>query len=201
MKIAFCGYNTSLCHKLAKFVAHDVLNNYDAVFLQDSRPEISELVDASSPANMDWRTLWSAVQNRFYQLNFKDSDLVVSPTCGIDLMAAQAVWLKTLVEQSQGLSIVNAQGEAIPQNIAMINRTGSVLQVIVNQTEDEMEYWDKVYAVIPAIETVGSNLQNDVIAQYKDFLDSGPAFKDVIRLPDNESSAMDILRQEFNVKK
>ena len=201
LRIAFCGPNVELNDKLMRH-AKDLIENevVEINVLPNPFPEVMETMrmDSLKDIDVDWITLLVNTYRRMLEIGAREDDLVFSASCGIDQLVVQATYLQDRMERSSsGLLIADATGqEAAPAEMAMINRTGAVLQVLLNQTEEEVaEYWDFVYAVLPVV--IGVNKTPEaILMQYEDFLTSVPAFTGIGRLPDNETSAMDLLEKE-----
>jgi hypothetical protein len=200
LRIAFCGPNPMLNDNLVRHV-NDLLSN-DVVEAQQLPNVFQETmerlhIDNLQEIDLDWVNLWISVQRRMDEHKYRDTDLVLSATCGLDQLIIQATYLQDQVERaSSGLVIADATGQESSLDASLVNRTGSILQVLLNQTEEEVvEYWDFVYAVVPA--ALGVSLTPDaLLVQYEDFLTTVPAFASVEKLPDNEDAAKDALDQE-----
>jgi len=201
LRIAFCGPNHELNNNLVRHVK-DLIGNevVDVRVMPNPYQEAMEITKRENFVNidMDWINLWIASFRRMVELGLEDEDLVISATCGIDQLVVQAAYLQGKVEENNnGIVIADATGQNITgQEMALINRAGAVVQVILNQTEEEiLEYWDYVYAVLPVALGV-AKIPDAILMQYEDFLTDAPAFAGVQRLPDNEEAAMDALQQE-----
>ena len=201
LKIGFCGPNPELNDRLARHVK-DLIGNevVDVIMLPNPYQEVMEIVRNENFQNIDidWVNLWIATYRRMVEVGAREGDLVLSTTCGLDQVVIQAAYLQSQVERgSHELLIADATGQTrTSAEMALLNRSGSVLQVLLNQAEEEMaEYWDFVYAVLPVALGVAST-PDAILVQYEDFLTSVPVFSMIDRLPDNEEAAQDALSQE-----
>lgn len=201
LAIAICGPNMELNESLTG-VIHDLL--YSDTLEQSIMRHPMERIAAETGReefdghDIDWMNLWSSSCRRVELEGLKDKDVIISSSCGIDQLCYQAAWLGDQMEREKvGLSLVDASGNPIDSgNSIWINRSGSVLQVLLNSTEEEVfDYWDFIYAVLP-VEVELSAAQAPLLVQYQDFLGSVPVFEDVIRLPDNLDAASDALKNE-----
>lgn len=199
LRIAFCGPNIKLNQRLSR-ETNDMISSFtEPRLLNHPLEELLEFTRSKDWAlDLDWLTLYINVWRALTQIKLQEEDCIISPTCGIDNVATSAAWLS---EQAKIIkrktTLLDAQGnEMVTQDHAVLNRTGSILQVILNQAEQEsIEYWDFIYAVLPVSSTL-SNTNDELLTQYQDFITTVPAFDRVQRLPDNESSALDFLQQE-----
>lgn len=138
----------------------------------------------------DFMNLWSSVWGRLRQFEFTNSPILISPTCGLDQVAHQALFVA-----EKALSIQT--GLKVPDQIAndraaLLNRAGAALQIIINQTEIELaEFWSFVYLVAPE-----STAYSNLIDQYVDFIRAAPAFFKVVPLPRNTQEAIEFLKDQ-----
>lgn len=150
--------------------------------------------------DLDWMNLWASTLRRMTIESLRQQDVIISASWGIDQVAHQAAFLSDQVIRQQIGGLVGPDGKPIvaPEQTMATNRTGGVLQVLVNSAEFEaVEVFDFTYSVIPVALTPDTNeTQAAVLAQYDDFLATVPAFQNVVRLPDNEEAALDALRIE-----
>lgn len=201
LRIAFCGPNLELNRKLALAVKDLIYEeNLDFEEVPNPLEHVARTTgrDRFEGHDMDWANLWGTSIRRM-MLENTTADVVISATCGIDQLAYEAAWLAQQMAESQSaLALVDAKGQPIAGEQAVwINRSGAVVQVILNSTEEEVfEYWDFVYSVLPVVSASSPSI-DALVFQYKDFLDTAPAFQQRVKgLPDNEEAAMDALRAE-----
>lgn len=203
LRIAFCGPNVRLNQELVDFVKNDLLFGFqlDPVIIQNPVAEILDFLKmkqdelSSTMEYMDWVNLWSVNWRNLKEVRHRKEACVLSPSCGIDQLAVQAAWFADQTLMTKTLSLPNSYAD---MDVAGLNKTGSVLQVILNQTEQEVaDWWTHVYAVLPVSSKL-SITPSEVITQYDDFLTSAPAFDAVQRIPDNPTSAKDFLREEVD---
>lgn len=188
LRIAFCGPNYEGKEKLVNFARH-LLNREFSVVLEPSH--VIGSLDSG-----DWAELHAVNWRILEELNLSNQEIVFSPSCGIDQVVNQAVRLAKLATKATAIALPESYRDV---DVSGINKTGSVLQVILNQTEQEVvDWWTHVYAVLPAT-SVLSVTQDDVLTQYDDFLKSVPAFSSVTRIPDDLTSAQDFLKKEAEV--
>jgi hypothetical protein len=180
----------------------DEIYNEDLSFAEIEHPmvKVMEMTgrEKFEKNDLDWMNMWSISIKRMMIEGAQESDVVVSSSCGVDNVCLQAAWLAEQVDRSQGsMSLVDAEGNPLlGEEGIMINRSGSVLQAIMNSAEEEVfEMWDFVYAVVP-VEVELSAIPAPIMAQYQDFLGKVPVFKDIMHLPDNPYAAADALREE-----
>lgn len=202
LRVAFCGPNMELCDGLA-YEAKELIygESMDVVLLPNPLREVLDLTHRTKfeGHDLDWMNLWTTSFRRVMMEGSSGSQVVVSGSCGLDQLAIQATWLGEQMNAYQsGLVIADATGQVHqPGEVeAMVNRSGAVVQVLLNSSEEEVVgYWDFVYAVMPASSGL-SGAPNEVISQYSDFLASVPAFAGIVRLPDNKEAAVDALTNE-----
>lgn len=199
LRIAFCGPNIKLNQKLTNEARNLVSSFVEPHIMRHPLEEVLEFTrDQDWVLDIDWLTLNTNVWRALTQIKLQEEDCVISPTCGVDSVATSAAWL---AEQAKILqrksSLLDAEGrEIVTHDHAALNRTGSIVQVLLNQAEQEsVEYWDFIYAILPVSSTL-SNMNDELLTQYQDFITNVPAFDRIERLPDNESSALDFLQQE-----
>jgi len=202
LRIAFCGPNVPLNESLA-IHSRDLIYREDLEFIPIGNPlhqvgQITRREDYMG-SDLDWLNLWSSSMRRMTLENYRDQDVLISSSGGLDQVALQAAWLSEQMTQHQ-TGLVGPDGKPIQtvEQIMATNRSGAVLQVVINSAEYEvMEIFDFSYCVIPAgiaTDTPGEILA--ILAQYDDFLTDIPAFTNIVRLPDNEEAAKDALRNE-----
>src|SRR4051812_27324350 len=169
----------------------------DAAVINNPVAEVIEFTGKKDweNADIDWMNVWATGLRQMALLQRADTPIVISPSCGIDQLAVQAAWLGDQMQaNAQALEVVSQ--EMMLEREAVFNRSGSCLQVILNSAEEEVhDCWDFIYALLPVASGI-SVAPDAVLTQYADFLLSVPAFRDVQRLPDNETSALDVLAGE-----
>jgi len=199
LKITFCGPNFELNDRLAHEVKELVYgSSMDIVVMQNAVRDVVEITKRPefTGDDLDWINLWAACLRRMQLEGLGDTQVVVSTSCGVDQVALQAAWLAEQMGHRQNeLVVADATGQNIyAEGQAMMNRSGAVLQVLLNSAEEEaVECWDFIYAVMPVIPPPNPN---DAVAQYFDFLNTVPAFGGIVKLPDNEEAAKDALKNE-----
>lgn len=141
-------------------------------------------------SSSDWQNLWRAVHRYtglLEHIGLDDKAPIVSPTCGLDDVALQAMWFADLrTKLETGLQVVGDNSGAI-----LLHRTGSILQVLLSQFEEELDSWDKVYYRSQAED------EPDLVSQYEDFLGEIPTLSRVIRLPRDLSLAKEQLQEDL----
>lgn len=186
LRIAFCGPNRALNYELVQFVRYE-LRDIKPVILEHPAHEIADINDP------DWSNLWRSSLRNMAEAKNRQVPLVLSASCGIDEVVEQAVLLAEAAIKKQSIALPDSYSQV---DVAGLNKIGSILQVILNQTEQEVvDWWTNVYAVLPTASKL-SVAQDEVLTQYDDFLTSVPAFQDVQRLPDEPTSAKDLLKEE-----
>ena len=203
LRIAFSGPNLPLNESLSR-VVRDLMYSEDLDFYEVSHP-MMKVVESTGwdqekfdGHNIDWMNLWSVSIMRMNLERIREIDVVTSPSCGVDNVCLQATWLAEQVDRAQvGLSLVDPMGNPIASGETVwINRSGAILQTILNSTEEEfISFWDFVYAVLP-VEVELSTATAPLLIQYRDFITTIPAFQGIIHLPDNLDAATDALKNE-----
>lgn len=200
IRISFCGPNTKL-NRILVNETQKLLSEFEPVVMRHPIEELLEFTrDEEWTNEIDWLTLNTNVWRQMAQIRYQNETVLISPSCGIDNVASTATWLAEqarLIEKSG--SLLRSDGkQMIRKEHILFNRTGSILQVILNQAEQEaVEYWDFMYAVLPTVSKL-ETFNDEMLTQYQDFLSSVPAFDKVELLPDNEASAIDVLRTEVD---
>lgn len=145
--------------------------------------------------DIDWINLLSVSERMIRMIGERDKDIVLSASCGIDQLSIHGTWVAHQLQQIQQLALPT---DVIGEREQYLIRSGGILQALLNIAEYEVtEYWDFVYAILPV--TVGISITPDsTLGKYNEFLSVVPAFRKVIRLPDNEVSAIDVLDGEYN---
>lgn len=200
-RIAFCGPNMSLNESLTqKTVDFLYEEGVDIVTLPNPVQHCMDLTgrERFESHDIDWMNLWGASMRRMMIEGSKEAKVLLSASCGIDEVCMQATWLGEQIEAQNGaMTLVDAKGTPLVGNDGvMVNRSGAVLQSILNSTEEEVSiWWDFIYAVLP-VTMEASSTPDIILTQYRDFLASVPVLQDVVRLPDNEEAAVDALKNE-----
>lgn len=201
LRIAFCGPNLDinqwLCDETRKlvssFVEPDVMRHPLSEVLEFTRNQEWTL-------DPDWLTLNTNVWRALVQIQKQDHDCLISPTCGIDNVALSATWLAKQAKmiQMKG-TLLGADGNPMAtHDHVVLNRTGSILQAILNQAEEEaIEYWDFIYSVLPP-SSAETSVDDELLEQYQDFIENVPAFDKIQNLPVNKLSALDFLQKEVD---
>lgn len=186
LRIAFCGPDRALNYELLQFVRYE-LREQKAVILEHPAHAVADF------PSKDWGNLWQASLRKMDEEKNRTTPLVLSASCGVDEVVEQAVLLAEVAMKKQSIALPDSYSDV---DIARLNKIGSVLQVILNQTEQEVaDWWTHVYAVLPASSKL-SVAQDEILTQYDDFLKSVPAFQDIQRLPDKPTSAKEMLMKE-----
>lgn len=201
LRITFCGTNFQLCDRLAR-ETREMLYGAASDVIELTSP-IKEVMDRTRRERfdrheLDWFNMWAMAIHRMDMDQARESEVVISSSCGIDQLALQATWLTEQMEAEQtNLVITDATGQVgFSENQAYVNRSGSVVQVLLNSAEEELaEYWDFAYSVMPVAAKM-STTPSAVVFQYSDFLSEVPAFSGVKSLPDNFDAAVDALKNE-----
>lgn len=201
LRIALCGPNVETNEWLREQIGLLISPFNDSP--QFMQHPLSALINRTKKVdwtkNIDEMNLYSNVWRALDQIRYEEEEVLISSSCGIDCVSLQAAWLAEqamILEQKTKLLGVDGQ-QLVTHDHIKFNKSGAILQSILNQAEEEaMEFWDFIYAIIPASSSLIQHTSNDILAQYEDFLSSVPAFADVIRLPDNRTSALDALQQE-----
>lgn len=204
LKVAFCGPNMELNESLAK-VVKDLTYQESLEYVELANPmrtiaDITKRETFFEGHEIDWMNLWSTSLRRMEIEGARNADVVTSASCGVDNVCMQAAWLGEQVEKAKtGLSLVDSKGEPmVGESGVWINRSGAVLQAIMNSAEEEVfEHWDFVYAVMPVAMEM-SKIQEVLLYQYADFLKTVPAFQSITHLPDNLEAATDALKNEVD---
>lgn len=203
LRIAFCGPNLQLNEALSH-VVKDLVYEENLEFIDLVHPmlRVTELTKRDpgywADHNIDWMNMWSESIRRMDMEGAREIDVVLSASCGIEQVCLQATWMGEQVEaQKRQSSLLGPSGENILGDAGVwINRSGSVLQALLNSSEEEVhEYWDFVYAVLPAEAEIDDKML-PLLMQYRDFLASVPSYQVVIRLPENQDAATDALKIE-----
>lgn len=190
LRIAFCGPNPTINHELVRFLRNDLLLDRNPTVLDNN---LRQFLSDDNPDFLEWINLWSSTFRSLNRMKLNEELSVVSASCGIDEVVGQAAVLAEQMMYSQTLALPSSMGNL---DASGINKTGSILQVLLNQAEQEVaDWWTFVYAVIPVSSKL-SIAPSEIITQYDDFLSSVPVFSDVKRIPDNLTSAQDFLKKE-----
>lgn len=201
LRIAFCGPNIEVCDRLSR-EAKDFIYS-DVIELEELGNPMKEVLERAKKErfntnDLDWLNMWATAVRRMDIEGAREVQAVISSSCGIDQVALQATWLTEQMNFIQNqLVITDATGQGqMSEADAMVNRSGAIVQVLLNSAEEEtVEFWDFVYAVMPAASKL-SKTPSEIVFQYSDFLGSVPAFSGVTRLPDNFEAAVDALKNE-----
>lgn len=200
LNITFCGPNLEINESLMGKV-YDLLysDSVDITKLDNPIPFVMQQSgrEKVEGKDSDWINLWSASIRRMrLESLVQDNQTILSASCGIDQLVYQASYTEQLLNRIQGgLLLVDSKNQPIsgPEE-ALLNRANSVLQVILNSTEEEMAYiWNFVYAVLP-VNATGETAA--LVRIYKEFIQAIPMFQGVILLPENEEAAEDALANE-----
>lgn len=203
LRIALCGPNLEANERLKDKIG-SLISPFQDSISYISHPLASLIEKTRSEEwkeKIDEMNLYSNVLRAIEQIRLEDEDVVISSSCGIDCVALQAAWLADqAVRIDQKTKLLGADGQILlSKDHVMFNKTGSILQAILNQAEEEaVEYWDFIYAPIASASLLTQHTQNDVLAQYEDFLSTVPAFSKVMRLPPNFTAALDFLEKEVD---
>lgn len=226
LKIAFTG-----AHGVGKdtFVklSKELLGDVASVDVLDSSTR--HIIDLTgNPYNeqtSDWTQLWSAVQRRFWEFewkrnsslgnyNSKSHSVLLSARCGLDEVAYQGVWFArqyNLFSSKMSNPIMGPDnqpifGPELAQMQALLKRSESTLHVLLEQALYEVtEFWDIVYfkrATDFPIEADGlrssdKEFQEHINRQMELTLEGVPVLKQKVRfLPDDFEQAKDFLRRE-----
>lgn len=186
LRIAFCGPDRALNYELLQFVRYE-LRDVKPVIIEHPAHEVSEVSDK------DWSNLWRVSLRNIAEIKNKNAEFVLSASCGIDEVVEQAVRLAEATLNNQSIALPNSYSGV---DVSGLNKIGSVLQVILNQTEQEVaDWWTEIYAVLPAASKLSVS-QDEILTQYDDFLNSVPAFQSVKRITDEPTSAKEYLKEE-----
>lgn len=199
LRIAFCGPHLDLNRDLAEEAKNLVASFADPFVMRHPLEEIIEFTrDQEWAKDIDWLALNTNVWRSLVQIKYQNSDCVISPSCGIDNVAMSAAWLakQAKIIQMKG-TLLGADGQPMTtHDHVVLNRTGSILQSILNQAEEEaVEYWDFIYAVYP-LTSSSNSIDAELLEQYQDFIQNVPAFDKVEGLPVNKTAALDFLQKE-----
>lgn len=200
LRIAFCGPNTKLNRVLTN-ETEKLLSQFEPVVMRHPIEELLQFTrDEEWTNEIDWLTLNTNVWRQMTQIRLQNESVLISPSCGIDNVASSATWLAEqakIIEKSSMLLASDGK-QMVKKEHILFNRTGSILQVILNQAEQEaIEYWDFMYAVLPTVSKL-ETFNDEMLTQYQDFISSVPAFDKVELLPDNETAAVDVLQAEVD---
>lgn len=200
LRIAVCGPNQEDNEWLTNKIV-DLISPFSKSFRLLENP-LSELVreiqQVKWTSQIDETNLYSNVWRVLQQIKFDDSDVLISPNCGIDCVASQAAWLaQQAVALEQKGNLLGSDGkQIITIDHIMFNKSGATLQTILSQAEQEaVEFWNYIYAFLPSTSKLVQHT-NDILAQYEDFLESAPAFAKVIRI--EKETASEFLKQEVD---
>lgn len=196
LRIAVCGPDIEKNEAVIENIRSLILPFTNSINVL--KHSLKSLVDYSEKNEwqIDEMNLYSNVLRALDQVRNESFPVLLSPSCGIDNICSQAAWLAEQAARiEQRSKLLGADGNQImTKEHVIFNRSGAILQTILNQTEYEtIEFWHYVYAIVPNSSTLIQHT-NDVLAQYEDFLTTVPAFAKVIRLP--EDNSLDALREE-----
>lgn len=199
LRIAFCGPYIETNQWLAEEVKKLIADFAEPVVMRHPIEGLLEFTRSKEWAkDIDWLTLNTNVWRALEEIRYEGEEFLISPSCGIDNVATSAAWL---AEQAKAMEmkgmLLGADGkQIIRQDHVIFNRTGSILQVLLNSAEEEaITYWDFIYAVLP-VPSIPSPINDELLTQYHDFITSVPAFDKVEQLSANKTSALDALQQE-----
>lgn len=204
LRIAFCGPNIAINENLAQQtydLLHEDGDGLEIIPIGNPLLQLRQITRKTEwdKVEIDNMNLWAAVLRRMSLESVRDRAVLVTASCGIDQVAIQATWLAEQVEH-QSSGIIGPNGKPIVSTDALMqqNRSGGVLQAIMNSTEQEVvEVYDFTYAMLPAIAPEADPNFASLLIQYNDFLTTVPAFKDsVTRLPNTEEAAKAVLQSE-----
>lgn len=199
LRIAFCGPNLEANRGLADKTRELISNFTDAHIIRHPIEGLLEFTRSKEWAeDLDWVNLYSNVWRSLEEIRYQDEDCIISTSCGIDNVATAAAWLAEQAKQMEMKNmLLGADGkQIIGRDHAVFNRTGSILQVVLNQAEEEaITYWDFIYAVLP-VPIAPTPVNDELLTQYQDFIENVPAFDNVQQLSPNRISAVDFLEKE-----